>query len=75
MGPLRDGAQTRHRGPSAGDGDPGFGQVVAPADLVVPAGLDFTAHDFAAAGERTVSMTTRSARRSTTSTARDPHRR
>lgn len=30
---------------------PQLAPVVAPADLVVPAGLDFTAYDFAAAGE------------------------
>ena len=30
---------------------PDLADVVAPADLVVPAGLDFTSYDFAAAGE------------------------
>jgi 2-methylfumaryl-CoA hydratase len=48
---------------------PELAPVVAPADLVMPAGLDFAAYDFGRRGSRTASTTTRSARRSTTSTA------
>ena len=50
--PLGDGAQARRRRPGAGGRwCPSSPRRSRPADLVVPAGLDFTAYDFALAGE------------------------
>jgi 2-methylfumaryl-CoA hydratase len=49
---------------------PDLSAVVAPSDLVIPEGLDFTGYDFTLwPASRIGGATTRSARRSTTSTA------